>query len=484
MGLALLAIVTIRVGALFGAGTQLDGYLVGVAAPSLFLSLLATAIPSYITPKLSVLAPREASRRAGEWALFIFLSTAIVAAVIIAARTPIISVLAPGLSKESSQIAARVLAIYALSIPSTLAASAYAAYGFANGRVWTNGVSTGVYGAVWLGLLFIPAFTHSVSSVSFACVIATQIQLLVAFLCSSSRVHRPWPRWRMPAYPWVPLLAIAGVVVNVAVGKANIILDPMLGSLSGKGDVSLLVYATRFTILIVAVCGQGPSLTVLSGRTSADDRKNPLAIAALASTALIAAGIATAVAIAFEPLARIILGHGQFTQHSAAEVGRLVEDYAPAIVLMTIAWSLEATLYSMGVTWRLVLLSLPGLTVNIALSLLLLPAVGIEARPIAVTAAMLLYVVLLSRYLSNMKDGFDVARALPKQKIIELVALVALVSGISRLGGNALEIPPAVWAATALGFAGVIVLVATRSWLRDQSLPRPSVAGEPSGSTL
>jgi peptidoglycan biosynthesis protein MviN/MurJ (putative lipid II flippase) len=140
---------------------------------------------------------------------------------------------------------------------------------------------------------------------------------------------------------------------------------------------------------------------------------------------------------------------------------------------MTIAWSLEATLYSMGVTWRLVLLSLPGLIVNVALSLILLPVVGIEARPIAVTAAMLLYVVLLSHYLSNLKDGFDVAKALPKRKIIEIVALVALVSGFSRLGSNVLEIPSPVWAATALGLAGVIVLVATRSWLRDQSLSQP-----------
>ena len=134
LGVAILAIVTIRVGAMFGAGASLDAYLVGVSGPSLLLSLMSAVIISTLTPRLSVRGPHDAARRTGEWALLAFLVGAVLAGVIAVCRTRLITLLAPGLMTHSSKLAARVLAIYAVSLPATLAASVYSAYGFASNR--------------------------------------------------------------------------------------------------------------------------------------------------------------------------------------------------------------------------------------------------------------------------------------------------------------------------------------------------------------
>lgn len=470
LGVAALATVTIRVGALFGAGERLDAYLVGVSGPSLLLSLVGAVVTSALTPKLSVLPPHLAARRAGEWALLAFLMATVLAAAILLARTWLITALAPGLPTHSASLAADVIAIYSLSLPATLAATVYSAYGFANGRVWTSGASAALYAFVWLVLLFTDAFTTSVVMVSVACVIASQVQFVSAFLTSAPKHLRPWPGWRLPASALATLAAVSGIGLSVALGKANLLLDPMLGSLADEGDISLLVYGTRLAIVIVALCGQGPALAVLSGRRSTTEGGNPLAPAGFGCAVLIACGFATAVAIVFEPAARLVLAHGKFTPAAAEQVGRIVEAYAPAIVLMIVAWSLEATLYSMGFVWRVALLNVPALVVNVCLSLVLLPPLGVMARPLAVGASMALYVVSLGVYLRRLDGGFDVLAAIPRRATARLVALVTAVSVASHFGGNAVVHAPILWAVIALLLAAALSILAARSWLGDREL--------------
>lgn len=465
LGMVMLAAVTLRVGALFGAGASLDAYLVAVSGPSLLLSLAATVMAPALTPRLSVLDHRAAARRAGEWAALVFLGGVSLAFIAALCRTWIIAVLAPGLSPASAKIAAHVLAIYGLSLPATLAASAYGAYGFSNGRVWTNGASSALYGLTWLVLLFTHPLTGSVTGVTVACVLASQVQLVSAFLCSAGRGTKPWPRLRAPAHPWLALAAVSGIAVNAAMSKANIVLDPILGSLAGRGDISLLVYATRLVILIVAVCGQAPALVILAGRRSTGGRANPLAPTAIGVTILIACGIATAVAIVFEPVAGVLLAHGQFKPSAAMHIGRIVEAYAPSILLMTVAWSLEFVLYSLGLTWRIVLLNLPALIVNVALSVALLPGLGVMARPIAVGASLMTYVVLLSVYLRRLPAGFDVIAAIPKRAAAALTGAVAVICLASRIIGTRVFHAPVAGSVLALIATGILVVWVARRWL-------------------
>ena len=143
-------------------------------------------------------------------------------------------------------------------------------------------------------------------------------------------------------------------------------------------------------------------------------------------------------------------------------VGRIVEAYAPAIVFMTVAWSLEAVLYSLGFSWRLVALNLPVLLLNVGLSVALLPSLGVMARPIAVGASTMLYVGLLAVLLRRLPGGFDVVAAVPRRTAVGLMVVVALVALALRLGGNRLVYAPAPWAITGLMVSAVGVLLATR----------------------
>lgn len=481
LGMAMIAVVSLRVAALFGAGVQLDGYLVGVSGPAILLSLTGAVITSFLTPRLSVLAPPAAARRAGEWALIAFVLALVVAGIAALANRWIVAILAPGLSAHGASIAGRVLTIYTVSLPATLAATVYGAYGFANGRVWAGGAASAAFGVSWLSLLFVPTFSRSGAAVAAAGVIASQVQLLVAFLGSgrTSSAPWPWPRWRVPARPGAALAGVAAVMTAAAIGKTNLVLDPMLGSLAGHGAVSKLSLATRLTILLVVICGQGPALSLLGGRRSAVDTGNPLAAAGIGVTILISAGLATAVAISFTPVASLVLGHGQFSGRSAAQVGRLVEAYAPYVVLTATAWSLESILFSLGSTWRIAMLNVPGLLANVALSAALLPWLGLVARPIGAAAGAALYLAGLAIAVQRMPGAFHLADAVPTAAAVRLVTYVAIICGIGVIGGNALAPAAAAWSLAAMATSSIVVLVSIRSWLASNEPPAPLREHEP-----
>jgi hypothetical protein len=109
VGAAMLALVSVRVGTIFGVGAQLDAYFVAVSLPSLLLSLSSSIVVAVLVPRLSALEAVIARRRAGEWALLAFLLATLLAGLITLGSHFIVTALAPGLSTRSADLASRVL---------------------------------------------------------------------------------------------------------------------------------------------------------------------------------------------------------------------------------------------------------------------------------------------------------------------------------------------------------------------------------------
>lgn len=461
IGALMLALVSLRVGALFGAGAQLDAYFIGVSLPAVVLSLAAAVVTSLVTPRLAN-RPTTARQLAGEWSVSAGVVGGAFAVFTVLASPLIVHILAPGESRAGLALASHVLRIYSISVPMTFSAIVLSAYGYANGRVWAGGGSTAVYGLTWFCLLFAHPFTKDVSGVAYAGVVATVVQLGVAFVLCGGREAIPWPRWRWRGNTAAMAAAAFGVGANVAISKANLLLDPLFGSFIGQGAVGRLTFAYRIVTVLIAVCGQGAALTILAARRGDDEAT----ATGLAITALIGTGVATAVAVAFRPIAPLLLAHGSFSRHDSVVVGDLVASYSGFIAIISLGWALESALYARNMIWKVTRLNVLPLVVNIGLSAALIGPLGVFARPVAVTTGAILYVALLMRALGNVSTTLRPRKIVPVRSVMVLagsilVADVVGLAAVEALWGRATPL-----AATVLvGVSGIATLGYVRHWL-------------------
>jgi putative peptidoglycan lipid II flippase len=468
VGAAMLALVSVRAGAIFGVGAQLDAYFVAVSLPSLLLSLSSSIVVAVVIPRLSALDKLNARQRAGEWALLAFLLSTLLAGVVTLGSHFIISVLAPGLSVHTAHLANRVLQVMAFTLPSTMAAFVYSAYGYAFTRVWAGGGSTALYGIVWLGLLFLNPFTRSVQGIALACLIATQIQLLAAFLLCAAPTKLPWPRWRFPHRLIPAILLITGVLITTVTSKINLLLDPLFGSFLPRGGVSVLSYASRIAILFIAFTGQGSALTILASGSQKLGRPADYRFLGLCVTMLLSVGAGTAVAFAFSPVAPLILAHGALTSSKATTIGHLVQAYSVLIVVQSVAWSMESTMYAARRVWTVALVSIPALIVNIGLSALFVSLLGAYGRPLAVTLAMMLYACLLMSVAktSEQRSFRSYISLLPWLDAAKLLLLISAICGVFLIGGDAIRADRSLSAMISLITAAAATLAYVRTWTR------------------
>lgn len=460
LGALALAAVQIRAGSLFGAGGELDAFFVGAAIPSVLLAVGAGSIVALVVPRLPADDVLGAAHSSGRLAVLAALFTLPLAAFVAAAAPLLVTVVGPGLSDASSDQAAAVLRIYALSIPATSAAHVFAAHGHAVGRGWSGGVSTGAYGLVWFGLLFVGPFVTSARSVAAAGLLATTVQVLSAYWLSSGRGHRPRPRFRSLRVGRAALWALAAVLGATVVSRLGLLLDPLYGSLLDPGSVSQLSYATRIALLAVFVSGQGAALSVLAVSRERGHKADADASFGLVAPLLLSLGVGVVMVAAGPGGAEMLLARGEFTTQDAESVGRLLQLWAPAVVVMSVIWALEAMLYAGGQTTPVLRRAAVGFGVNAAASGTLVALLGIWGRPLGLLVGMVTQLALLMAYLAQDRRVTALWSAVTIRAGARVLVLAGVAAGLGYLLGSAVDSPQlGAIAATVLGGAATVLVV-------------------------
>jgi peptidoglycan biosynthesis protein MviN/MurJ (putative lipid II flippase) len=257
-------------------------------------------------------------------------------------------------------------------------------------------------------------------------------------------------------------------LVTTVTVKINLLLDPLFGSFLPHGSVSELSYASRIAILFIAFAGQGPALTILASGSHTTRRPADSRFLALRVTMLLSVGAATVVAIAFSPVATLMLAHGALTSSKAATIGHLVQAYSVLIVVQSVVWSMESTMYAARRVWTVASVSIPALIANIGFSALFVSILGTYGRPLAVTLAMALYACLLMRVAgtSERRSFRSYISALPWLEAGKLIALISAICGALLIGGNAIRADRSLWAFISLIVAAITTLVYVMTWTR------------------
>lgn len=469
LGAAGLALVQIRVGFLFGVSGQLDAFFVGAAIPSVLLAIGAASISSLVIPRLPRTSPDEMATVAGRMAIRATLIGIAAAAVVVAAAPLIVRLVGPGLEPDVLDQAGRVLRIYALSIPGTAAAFVYASYGYASGRVWASGLSIGIYALTWLGLLFVPALSDDVESATLAGLLATGVQVVAAYLLSSSGTARPRPRFDQLRIGPAGLAAITTVLGATVAARAGLLLDPLFGSLLPEGSVSLLAYAARIAALAIFVCGQGAafSLLVVGGERAGEEAAEKESRVGLVAPLLLASSAATVLVVCGPQLSELALARGELSAADARAVGELLRLWAIAVVPFTLIWALEALLYSERRVRAVLERALVALAVNVIASGILVAAIGIDGRPLGVVCGAIVQLVLLvalfwkDRRFAPLKSGSVLQLALGHAGAVALASTVTFVAA-SEVGF------PDLGAIGAIAVSGAISLMFIRAYQARQ----------------
>lgn len=479
LGALALAVVQIRVGSLFGAGSELDAFFVGAAIPSVLLAISAGAIANLVVPRLP--SGAEALTAARRYAAIAGILSSLVAALIAVAAPLIVRVLAPGLDAATAHTATETLRIYSISIPPTSVAFVFTAYGFASGRLYAAGASTALYGATWTALLFVGPFTESVTGVAWAGVLATGVQLLSAFVLVSAPGARPWPVTRRVRVSRVALAAAGAVLGATIVGRAVLLLDPLFGSLLAEGSVSQLSFATRITLLAVFVSGQGAAFSLLIVTRERSAGSDDEARVGIVAPLLLSIAAAAFFVIAGPGIGQLLLARGQFSPGDAREVGELLRLYAPAVIVMTLIWAMEALLFSAKQGRAVLERALAGLLANLLASAALVALLDRDGRPLGVLVG---FSVQLAGLLWVLRDDERVAvlRA-PRTLRVAAALLLSATAVTSLVYFVALAVvPDGVAVVLAALVLGAVTLLFVYGYERRELAP-PSDDGDAPGST-
>ena len=435
--------------AFLGAGPAADAFLVALKLPNMFRRLTAEGamanafVPAYTEARTQD-GEAAAADLAGETQTTLML--VLVALVVLGEMfmPAVISVLAPGFADTPDRMAAAVtLARVSFPyLPMISLVAFWAAIANAEGRFMMAAAMPVLFNLCLVtGALVIPIATgwlamERAMPLAVALILAGMLQLLaMGFLLR--RAGR-MPRWCVPRFGaairrmWKKFtLASAGAIIM----QVNLIVDLVLASLLPVGAISWLYFADRLAQLPLGVIGIALG-TALLPRLSAQLRggESEAARQSLADAVQLAAFLVLPAAAALIMIApQIIAGlfqHGAFTSAAVTASAAALAAYAlgmPAHVMVKI---LQPAFYAAGRPGFVLGVSVAAVTVNIALSLSLMPVLGHVGLALATSASGLVAAIALAVALARRRNlGLPPVGVLMRITLATIVMAAALALG-------------------------------------------------------
>jgi putative peptidoglycan lipid II flippase len=264
--------------------------------------------------------------------------------------------------------------------------------------------------------------------------------------------------------------------IGMAATQVNIFVNTLLATAQGTGAVSWLTYAFRLMYLPIGLFGVSIATAVLpavSRHAAVDDLAaiRMTVSRGLAMMLMLNVPATLGLVVLARPIVELLFEHGRFMPSDTAATSTALQYYAVGLVGYSAARIISPTFYALRQSRIAVAVSLATIAANVALSLSLVAAIGFRGLALATSIAALfngsLLVLLLRRRLGGM-EGRRLTLVLGK------IALAALVMAGTAWGINAVLLTvapgPAVLLragrlAAAIG-GGLVVLAASATLLR------------------
>lgn len=190
--------------------------------------------------------------------------------------------------------------------------------------------------------------------------------------------------------------SIGFILVGSSVNQVNTLIDKALASFTGQGNISILNYANKLNLFVIAVFITSITTVIFPKLAGSKDRDQMnssvkdylrIIIIILAPVSLLL------IYYSFETV-NVLFGRGSFTLQNVIDTARVLGAYSLGIIPFGISEILNRTFYSIGDTRTPMRIGLVSVLVNIVLNIILVKYIGIIGLALATSVATTIYMAL------------------------------------------------------------------------------------------
>lgn len=476
--------------ALFGAGNEMDAYLVAFRVPNLFRDLFAEGamsaafVPTF-TRHLTLRGKEDAWRLGNNVlnALLLITGAMVVLGYIFAA--PLVSVYAENFATVPGKLELSIRLARVMVPFLTLVAIAAALMGMLNSlrHYFVPALAPATFNVVTI--VFAVVLTPIMPRFGLPRIMSIAIGALVGGL---TQVAVQWPALRREGFRYKPVLdlrdpglrrvlALMGPgTVGLAATQVNLFVSTLLATSQGTGAVSWLQYAFRVMYLPLGLFGVSIATAVLPAaarHAAAEDRVaiRHTVTRGLALMLMVNIPATCGLLVLSTEIIRLLLERGHFTAADTAATAAALRLYAIGLLGYSTTRIASPVFYALGRSRVPVVLSAVSVTVNLVLSLVFVRVLGFTGLALATSLAALVNATLCLLLLRDQLDGIGgrpLITAFAKVAVAS-AAMSAAVLGVNRsLRGTVENGGTLTQAATLLAAigAGLVVLAIAARLLR------------------
>lgn len=433
--------------AVFGAGADLDAYLVAGQVPNVVIALLGTATVTAAIPAVSRRVRGEdvtGGHRLFRTVCLVVLAALAVASLALAAAAPsLVHVLAPGFEPDQVALAGGLSRILLLSTVLVAGMNLVSALLQVHRRFFWPAAVGIVFNVVVVAMAVLLGRRLGVAALAWGFVLGSLLRVLVQL----PSLRRTGFRWRGPVRLGDPgVAATAGLLPVILLGhlasNVNTLVDRVVGSALDDGAIAALNYAYRLVtlphgLLVLALLQVlYPALGAAAGRRdefrALTDRSGRVLVAVLVPVA----GLLAALAV---PIVTLVYGRGAFTAEDVARTAAGLAGYAPGLVAMGVRDLALRGLYGMSDRWRPAAVTVAGMVVNVVADLTLGRRFGLPGLAVATSLSFTTAAVLSVWVLAGAHGGVGPRALLAAlgRNLMAVVPAVVAAGAVLRLVGTA-----------------------------------------------
>ena len=480
--------------ALFGAGNEMDAFVVAFRIPNLVRDLFAEgAMSAAFVPTFTGHLARRG--RADAWRLANNVLTAllIVTGAIVAVGTIFAAPLATLYARDYASVPGKLeltIRLARVVLPFlTLVAIAAAAMGMLNSlhHYFVPALSPAMFNLATIVCAL--ALTPAMPTIGLPRIMAVAIGALVG---GAGQVALQWPALHREGFRFRPkldlhdpgltrvLMLMGPGTIGLAATQVNLFVNTLLATSQGTGAVSWLTYAFRLMYLPIGLFGVSIGTAVLpavSRQAAHHDRSairetvaRGLALMLLVNVPATLGLIALAV-----PIVEVLFERGHFVAADTQATAWALRLYAVGLVGYSAVRITSPTFYALGRPRVPVIVSVCSIVVNIVCSIVLVRIIGFGGLALGTSIAAIVNAAALVWMLRRRLDGLDDRRlAITSLKVLGAAAAMAVASvAAQQMLERALPTVGFAVRATRLAVsigAGLVVLAATAKFLRVEEL--------------
>lgn len=420
----------------YGTGEYADVFLLTLNIPSLIIAVVGTAIATIYVPiyfKTKEKSGEEGSLRFTNNMINIVLVFSIIVCILGLIFTGnIIEILAVGFEGEKFNLAVKFTKIMFSGVIFLSISKIVSSYLQVNDNFVIPGLVGLPYNIIIITAIVLSTKT-SIEIMAIGALLGMASQMLFQIPAAIKKKYRYMPYFNLKDENIKEMIVLMmPILIGVAIGQINIMVDKTLASTLGDGPLSALNYANKLNDFVMALFVTSIVTVIypkLAQMTQNENRERFIdtIVTSANSIVLLVLPITVGAIVLAEPIVRILFERGAFNSESTEMTYNALRFYSLGLVAMGLRDVLIRVFYSLSDTKTPMINGSIALIINIVLNFILIKPFGYKGLAVSTSIASIITIILMF-YTLKKKAGYFGLDRMMKTGIKSLIA--SLIMGI------------------------------------------------------